>query len=136
MPLKSPQEREHSEAKMEPPIFGANEECSGFLGSEIVELIVGKYEERFLIEKKLLCRRIPYFRTIFTSKDTGTLENTDRFPDDDSGAFSILMEWIYDDKLPKLGAIFYDGANEIQFTWQPVSLYCLAEKLHLHSSRP
>lgn len=58
-------------------------------------LYVGADRKRYILNEDLLCDRIPFFAAAFRSNFKEAHEKTMDVPDDDSGAFGILIDYIY-----------------------------------------
>lgn len=98
----------------------------------MVDILVGPEEKLFRVHKNKLCK-ISYFHRLFNSGFKETTENIARFPEDDCGAFDLLIEWVYDPSLPR----FADHNQNISpakyqtrpdASWRLLDLYALAEK--------
>lgn len=64
----------------------------------MVDIFVGPQKQHFHVHKNPLCTRVPYFEKVF--KEGGFLESVDQvatLPEDDPVAFSLLLEWVYND---------------------------------------
>ncbi|RDW91928.1 hypothetical protein BP5796_01322 [Coleophoma crateriformis] len=97
------------------------------IGHEMVDLYVGTDQELFRIHKQVLCRRIPYFSSMFSSSFREAEEATAQFPEDRAESFDILLEWVYLGRLRKLVSIDEDGKRN----YDPYALYILLDKLRL-----
>lgn len=105
-------------------------------GSELVSLYVGAEWKVFVAHKKILCKRVPYFKAMFDSGSAEAIYSQDIFPEVDPSAFNTLIKWIYTGKLPTMmkRVILIHGVGEETKTrtiWDPIDLYCLADKLCL-----
>lgn len=66
----------------------------------MVDLFVGSPEPQlFRVHKKIICEKIPYFKTMFESGFKEALENKATFPEDDPEVFDNLIQWVYTDQL-------------------------------------
>ena len=98
------------------------------MGFEIVTLIVGPMNKVFSVHKTRLCDKIDYFEKMFKGGFKESLENTAEFPEDDTGSFNLMLEWVYFDTIRPLQVV--SGANGVSaFSWNPILFYKLAQKL-------
>lgn len=70
------------------------------MGTEMVKLVVGaespkSSDNTFLVHKDLLCRKIPYFKNMFTDGWKESDEKGATFPEDDVKSFDVLLGWVY-----------------------------------------
>ncbi|KAF4626405.1 hypothetical protein G7Y89_g11754 [Cudoniella acicularis] len=71
-------------------------------GTEMVKLYVGPQKHLFRVHKKVLCEKIPYFRSMFEGGFKEAGENSASFPKDTVAAFDALLSWTYTGKLRPL----------------------------------
>jgi hypothetical protein len=65
------------------------------LGNDIVTLKVGENEDEFVVHKKLLCSRIPYFDKMFQDPWQESVASIATFPEDTPESFDLLITWLY-----------------------------------------
>jgi hypothetical protein len=93
-----------------------------FTTSEIVTVYVGHKRKRFFLHRELICQRSPFMEKCLKKDrfDEG-YKNELYLPEDDPKAFSIIVEWIYRNKLP--------ARNDPTFDLADLSAsYCMADK--------
>ena len=103
-------------------------------GSRLASLYVGAERKVFLAHKKILCERGPHFKAMFDSGFAEAIYSQEIFPKDDPSAFNTLIKWIYTRKLPamiKRVILIHGVGEETRKIWDPIDLYCLADKLCL-----
>ncbi|KAF4625607.1 hypothetical protein G7Y89_g12559 [Cudoniella acicularis] len=107
----------------------------GALGTEMVDLYIGPTEEHFRAHKRLLCDKIPYFDKMFNGGFKEASDNTAKLPEDNPDTFEDLLNMaVYSAEpytlspLTNTAASIYTGK---EFPFDPLNLYCLAEKLCL-----
>ena len=61
----------------------------------MVTLRVGKDDVEFVIHKKFLCDRVPYFDKMSSSPWKESKEHAATFPWDSAEAFDINISWVY-----------------------------------------
>jgi hypothetical protein len=93
------------------------------LGNEIVTLYVGPKRKQFTVHKKLLCDRCEFFSKAFRGNFSEAEKGEMNLPDDDPGAFSSLVDYLYRGVLLK--------AKDDYHASLLLELYILAEKLCL-----
>ncbi|KAL2063662.1 hypothetical protein VTL71DRAFT_5467 [Oculimacula yallundae] len=72
------------------------------LDSPIVTICVGPDSKIFQIHKEMLVQSAHYFSSMFSGNFSESATNSASFPDDDSAAFELLIQWCYTGKLPSL----------------------------------
>ncbi|KAB8298567.1 hypothetical protein EYC80_000746 [Monilinia laxa] len=99
------------------------------LGTRMCRFYIGKEDILFLVHKKVLCRKVPYFRPLLRqSHDVLHLE------DDSPECFDLLLEWVYNDTLRPLVSRKQDETRQNYTTsWDPLALYAYARKLDLET---
>jgi len=95
------------------------------LGNEIVTLYVGPKRKQFTVHKKLLCDRCEFFSKAFRGNFQEAEKGEMYLPDDNPGAFSSLVDYLYRGVLPK--------AKDDYHAALLLELYIIAEKLCLSS---
>ncbi|KAK5446386.1 hypothetical protein LTS15_009725 [Exophiala xenobiotica] len=99
-----------------------DDDFENFTTSEIVTVYVGHKRKRFFLHRELICQRSPFMEKCLKKDrfDEG-YKNELYLPEDDPKAFSILVEWIYRNKLP--------ARNDPTFDLSDLSAsYCMADK--------
>ncbi|TVY35863.1 Kelch repeat and BTB domain-containing protein [Lachnellula occidentalis] len=99
------------------------------LGTEIVELFIGKEKKLLRVHKALLCQKVPYFAKMFQGGFKEAAENSATFPDDSEESFGLLIEWVYTGKVRPLAEISIDKV--LAANWSMINFYTLAEKICL-----
>ncbi|RAL62006.1 hypothetical protein DID88_002495 [Monilinia fructigena] len=107
---------------------------------EVVELHVGLEKKVIRVNKKLLCKKIPYFSKMFQGSFQEAISNAASFPEDEVEAFNDLIYWVSNGHLPPC-TIYYENEGfypnqEIQgiapvriaFGYDYLELYALADK--------
>jgi hypothetical protein len=89
----------------------------------MVTLYVGPKRKQFTVHKKLLCDRCEFFSKAFRGNFSEAEKGEMYLPDDDPGAFSSLVDYLYRGVLPK--------AKDNYHASLLLELYILAEKLCL-----
>lgn len=108
------------------------------LGTEIVDIFVGTRKEPFKVYLKLLCKKVPYFASMFGvkykdaegSKFKEGEEGIAYLPEDNPRTFSLLLGWVYSGSLPPFdttGDKIYNREHESR-----LYLYFFAEKICLN----
>ncbi|CZR67132.1 uncharacterized protein PAC_17031 [Phialocephala subalpina] len=100
------------------------------MGSETVELIVGKDKAKFLVHKKLLCDKIPYFDKMFNGGFEEARSKIATFSEDRAQSMDLLLGWVYHGSIRKIQGTNNNGVREIP-SWSFVDMYSLAHKLCL-----
>lgn len=107
-----------------PSLFHANQSIPlfSFSTSEIVTVYVGVKRKRFYLHRELICQRSPFMEKCLKKGrfDEG-YKNELYLPEDDTKAFSIIVDWIYRTKLP----LRTDAAFDLS---DMSSAYCMADK--------
>jgi BTB/POZ domain len=95
-----------------------------------VTIHVGGKRKAFTVHKKLICARSEYFAKVFNG-GFKEAEGVMHLPEDDSTAFDLFINYVYQDQLPpfpidKFPATPIDDDDYIERALFP--LFCLAEK--------
>lgn len=66
----------------------------------MIKLIVGVEGSEptcttFVVHKKLICQKIPYFKKMFADGWKESADNVATFPEDSIESFDILLGWVY-----------------------------------------
>ncbi|KAH7348891.1 hypothetical protein BKA65DRAFT_594638 [Rhexocercosporidium sp. MPI-PUGE-AT-0058] len=101
------------------------------MGSMAVELFFGPEEKRFLVHKKVLCNRIPYFDKMFNGKFVETTDLRAMFPEDRVEAFDLLLSGVYQETCINFSGQKESSSGPNVYDWSLVSYYNLAGKLCL-----
>ncbi|KAK6387715.1 hypothetical protein LTS17_000984 [Exophiala oligosperma] len=99
-----------------------DDDFENFTTSEIVTVFVGHKRKRFFLHRELICQRSPFMEKCLKKDafDEG-YKNELYLPEDDPKAFSIVVDWIYRNKLP--------ARTEPAFDLCDLSAsYCMADK--------
>jgi hypothetical protein len=93
------------------------------LGEELVTIFVGDKRKKFVVHKKLLCDSADYFKGVFTGDFEEARKAEMYMPEDNPGAFSLYVTWLYRSSIPM--------ANTEAHLENLYELYFLADKLCL-----
>ncbi|EPE31712.1 POZ [Glarea lozoyensis ATCC 20868] len=69
-----------------------DEEFPKILGTEMLNIYVGKEKRHFRVHKKILCQKIEYFDQMFNGKFCEALKSTASFPENDPVSFDVLID--------------------------------------------
>nr|POE99364.1 hypothetical protein CFP56_52757 [Quercus suber] len=64
-------------------------------GSDVVTLVVGEEERKFVVHKDLLCEHSAFFKAALSEPWKEGQENTVTLPTDDADIFDLYAHWIY-----------------------------------------
>ncbi|KAB8293271.1 hypothetical protein EYC80_007602 [Monilinia laxa] len=107
---------------------------------EVVELCVGLGKKVIRVNKRLLCKKIPYFSKMFQGSFQEATSNSASFPEDEVEAFDDLVYWVSNGHLPPCTIYhetegFYPNQEiqgiapvRIAFGYDFLELYALADK--------
>lgn len=95
-----------------------------FSNDEVVELLAGSDEVKFLVHRTILCDASKVFTKAFDGQFKENTQKMMKLPEDEAAIFELLVEWLYTGRydLPK------DDPVERSHHLQAVKLFCLAEK--------
>jgi BTB/POZ domain len=97
-------------------------------GTEWITVYVGPERREFKLHKLLVCTKSPYFDKCFNGNFAEAKTAECRFPEDDSSAFEIFMNYLYTGQVPKdCSGITASERTDTAL----VSFYLLADKLLL-----
>ncbi|KIW11156.1 hypothetical protein PV08_10456 [Exophiala spinifera] len=116
------EEEEEEEEYEEEEEEDDEDDFENFTTSEIVTVYVGHKRKRFFLHRELICQRSPFMEKCLKKDafDEG-YKNELYLPEDDPKAFSIVVDWIYRNKLP--------ARTEPAFDLCDLSAsYCMADK--------
>jgi hypothetical protein len=84
----------------------------------------------FKVHQRMLTCAAQYFDKMFRGNFKEALEDTSEFPDDDPEAWTFLIDWCYEGKLPSLSPPLPNAKfdEETAACWTRLKLCCLAEK--------
>lgn len=89
------------------------------MGMEIVVLKVGPpgsdKMKTFMVHKKLLCDKVPYFSKMFSGTWKESKDGVAEFPEDSAEMFDLLVCWVYKDavRLVLFSQIYSLGFNSL-----------------------
>lgn len=93
------------------------------LGTDLVKLYVGPKRKEFGVHKSLLCKSSHFFDAALNGPYIEGQEGKMYLPEDDPGAFSLYVEWLYRGSIRQ--------GNTEQHLHDLYDLYLLAEKICL-----
>lgn len=91
---------------------------------EMVDILVGPRKQSFRVHKNRLCSRAPVFRKILNGSFKEAKEQCAELPEDDPEVFSMFLEWLYSQRIARLGKSAPDSTSSLDH----IKLYCFAEK--------
>jgi hypothetical protein len=97
----------------------------------IVSIKVGPELETFKVHQGMLTFAAEYFDKMFKGNFKEALEDSAEFPDDDPNAWTFLIDWCYEGKLPSISPPPLDAKFDEEETaacWTRLKLCCRAEK--------
>ena len=85
-------------------------------------VFVGPKRKKFYLHRELICERSPFMEKCFKKNRFGEGDKNElHLPEDDVKAFSIIVDWIYRNRLP--------SRNDPQYDLSDMSAaYCMADK--------
>ena len=94
--------------------------------SDVIEILIGLDEARYLVHKDVICPASPFFERCLQHDMKESSTKTVRLPEDDPQAFAVILEWVYDRGRP----VVKGGSRQVR---RMVQAYQLADKLCMES---
>ncbi|KAM3080853.1 hypothetical protein ACMFMG_004811 [Clarireedia jacksonii] len=91
------------------------------MGTEMVDLYIGKDEKHMRVHKRILCHKVPYFDKMFNSG----FKEAEELGANSVEAFDVLLGWVYTNTLPALEMIDIPekGIAMVPESWRTADVY-------------